>query len=211
METNLKTIKMTKDKRVDTYIAKSANFARPILHHLRSLVHEACPDVEEIIKWSFPNFSYKGMLCSMASFKQHCAFTFWKGALMKDAGQLIRNNKTAMGHLGKIGSLKDLPPDKKIISMIKEAMKLNENDIKLPARRKTISNKEIEIPAGLQNELKKNKDASTIFNNFSPTHKREYIEWINEAKTEATIMKRIETTIEWIMEGKSRNWKYMKK
>jgi uncharacterized protein YdeI (YjbR/CyaY-like superfamily) len=116
-----------------------------------------------------------------------------------------------MGHLGKIGSLKDLPPDKKIISMIKEAMKLNENDIKLPARRKTISNKEIEIPAGLQNELKKNKDASTIFNNFSPTHKREYIEWINEAKTEATIMKRIETTIEWIMEGKSRNWKYMKK
>ena len=202
---------MTKDKRVDTYIAKSANFARPILHHLRSLVYEACPDVEETIKWSFPNFSYKGILCSMASFKQHCAFTFWKGALMKDADELIRNNKTAMGHLGQIGSLKGLPSDKKIISMIKEAMKLNENDIKLPARRKTISNKEIEIPAGLQKELKKNKDASTIFNNFSPSHKREYIEWINEAKTEATIMKRIETTIEWIMEGKSRNWKYMKK
>jgi uncharacterized protein YdeI (YjbR/CyaY-like superfamily) len=202
---------VTKDKRVDTYIAKSANFARPVLQHLRSLVHEACPDVEETIKWGFPNFSYKGMLCSMASFKLHCAFTFWKGALMKDAGELIKNNKSAMGHLGKISSLKDLPPDKKIISMIKEAVNLNENNIKLPAKRKTISNKEIEIPAGLQKELKKNKDASTVFNNFSPSHRREYIEWITEAKTEATKMKRIATTIEWIKEGKPRNWKYMKR
>jgi uncharacterized protein YdeI (YjbR/CyaY-like superfamily) len=130
---------------------------------------------------------------------------------MKDAGQLIKNNRVAMGHLGRIGSLADLPPDKKIISMIKEAMMLNENEIKLPQKRKKISNKEIKIPADLQKELKKNEDATTIFNNFSPSHKSEYIEWINEAKREATKMKRIATTTEWIKEGKPRNWKYMKK
>ena len=200
-----------KDKRIDDYILKSADFAKPILKHLRGLVHGACPNVEETIKWGFPHFDYKGMMCSMAAFKQHCAFGFWKTALMKDAKEMISQNDYAMGHMGKIRSLKDLPPDKKIIAWIKEAMKLNDDDVKLPERKKRDYSKEIEIPEILQNALLKNKTATAKFNNFSPSHKREYVEWINEAKTEDTKNKRVATTIEWLKEGKSRNWKYERK
>ncbi len=200
-----------KDKRVDVYISKSADFAKPILIHLREVVHTACPDTQETIKWSFPHFDYKGMLCSMAAFKEHCAFGFWKTALMKDANEMMGKNEYAMGHLGKITSLADLPPDKKIIAWIKEAMKLNDDNVKLPDRKKTTSKNEIEIPVAFQKALTKNKTAATTFNNFSPSHKYEYLEWITEAKTEETMNKRITTTIEWLTEGKSRNWKYMKK
>lgn len=201
---------LQKDKRIDAYILKSGDFAKPVLNHLRRLVHTACPNAEETIKWGFPHFDYKGMMCSMAAFKQHCAFGFWKTALMKDAKEMIGKNEYAMGHLGKIKSLADLPPDKKIIGWIKEAMKLNDDDVKLPERKKTASPKEIEIPDALQKALNKNKTAATAFNNFSPSHKREYIEWVNEAKTEETKNKRITQTIEWVSEGKSRNWKYMR-
>jgi len=200
-----------KDKRIDAYILKSADFAKPVLNHLRSLVHNACPKVEETIKWGFPHFDYKGMMCSMAAFKQHCAFGFWKTKLMKDAKEMMGQNEYAMGHLGKIRSLKDLPPDKKITAWIKEAMKLNDDDVKLPERKKSVFTKEIEVPDALQKALIKNKLAATTFSNFSPSHKNEYIEWINEAKTEETKSKRIATTIEWLMEGKSRNWKYERK
>ncbi|MEO8413398.1 MAG: YdeI/OmpD-associated family protein [Ginsengibacter sp.] len=200
-----------KDKRVDTYISKSADFAKPILTHLRNLVHTACPDVEETIKWGFPHFGYKGMLCSMASFKQHCAFGFWKTALMKDVKELSDKNEYAMGHLGKIMRREDLPPDKKITSWIKEAVKLNDSNVKLPAREKISPVKGIEIPEVLQKALDKNKAAAIAFTGFSPSHQREYIEWITEAKTEETKNKRIATTIEWVTEGKSRNWKYMDK
>jgi uncharacterized protein YdeI (YjbR/CyaY-like superfamily) len=200
-----------KDKRIDAYILKSADFAKPVLNHLRSLVHNACPKVEETIKWGFPHFDYKGMMCSMAAFKQHCAFGFWKTALMKDAKEMISQNEYAMGHMGKIRSLKDLPPDKKITAWIKEAMKLNDDDVKLPERKKRDANKEIEIPGVLQKALDKNKTAATTFTSFSPSHKREYIEWITEGKTEETKNKRTATTIEWLKEGKSRNWKYERK
>lgn len=124
-----------KDPRVDKYIANSAEFAKPILNHLRELVHKACPENEEVIKWGFPHFDYKGMMCSMASFKQHCAFSFWKAALMKNK-KLMANAKseTAMGHLGRITSLKDLPTDKVLISYIKEAKQLNDDGVKLPAK-----------------------------------------------------------------------------
>src|SRR4026207_417368 len=125
-----------KDKRVDDYIAKSADFAKPILNHIRQLVHTVCPQVEETIKWSFPNFDYKGVFCSMAAFKAHCSFGFWKAALMSDATKMKDNQKTAMGHMGKITSLKDLPPDKVLIAYIKEAAKLNDEGIKLPPRKK---------------------------------------------------------------------------
>ena len=199
------------DIRIDTYISKSPDFAGPVLNHLRNLVHAACPEIEETIKWGFPHFDYKGMLCSMAAFKQHCAFGFWKTALMKDAKEMIGKNEYAMGHLGKITSLKDLPPDKKIMGWVKEAMKLNDDNIKLPERKKTVDKKDIEIPSSLQKALKENKPAAIVFNSFSPSHKKEYVEWINEAKTNETRNKRIAQTIEWVLEGKSRNWKYMKK
>ncbi|MBK7379367.1 MAG: YdeI/OmpD-associated family protein [Ignavibacteriales bacterium] len=202
---------LNKDPRIDLYISRSADFAKPILIHIRELVHKACPDVEETIKWGFPHFEYKGPLCDMAAFKQHCSFGFWKAALMKDK-TLIANAKSesAMGHYGKITSIKDLPSDKKIIVHITDAMILNQKGIKLPPRKIITAKKEIVVPDYFLKQLKKNKKAFTTFENFSPSHKREYIEWITEAKTDETKNRRMETAIVWMTEGKSRNWKYMK-
>lgn len=200
----------SKDRRVDLYINKSADFAKPILNHLREIVHKTCPQVEEKMKWSFPHFDYKGeMMCSMASFKQHCAFGFWKASLMKDSEKLFQK-KTAMGQLGQIKSLKDLPPDKDLISSIKEAMKLNDKGIKV-TKSKPVSKSEIEVPVYLKKALRTNQKALKAFESFSPSHKREYIEWIAEAKTEETRNKRMDTALEWMSEGKSRNWKYSQK
>lgn len=198
----------SRDPRIDAYIMKSAPFAQPIMEHLRKLVHKACPQVEETIKWGFPHFEYKGILCSMAAFKQHCSFGFWKAALMKDEHKVLKvADKHAMGHFDRITSLESLPADKILLAYIKEAARLNEEDVKLPAKAKA-GKKEIETPEELLKALKKNKAAHKAFENFSPSHRREYIEWITEAKTEATRDKRIQTTIEWLTEGKSRNWKY---
>jgi uncharacterized protein YdeI (YjbR/CyaY-like superfamily) len=197
----------TRDERVDAYIARSAEFARPILNHLRDVVHAACPEVEETMKWSFPNFMYKGMLCSMASFKEHCAFGFWKGSLiLNKEGDYT---KDGMGHLGRIAKLADLPSKKVLTGYIKEAMKLNDAGVKSPTRSKPRAPKEVVVPQELTSALAKNKKALSTFEKFSPSHKREYIEWITEAKTEATRTRRLETAIEWIAEGKPRNWKYM--
>jgi uncharacterized protein YdeI (YjbR/CyaY-like superfamily) len=200
------------DKRIDAYIEKSADFARPILNHLRSLVHKACPQVEETVKWSFPHFDYKGeMMCSMASFKQHCAFGFWKASLMKDKS-LVGNarGETSMGHLGRITSLKDLPSETAMIRYIREAMKLNDDGIKVE-KKKPVAAKELEVPGYFLKELKKSKAALRTFEAFSPSNKKEYLMWITEAKTEETRQSRMATAIEWMAEGKSRNWKYMKK
>jgi len=199
-----------KDNRVDLYIAKAKPFAQPILNHLRALVHQACPDVEESIKWSFPNFEYKGIFCSMAAFKEHCSFGFWKASLMKDAEKLKDNQQSAMGHAGKIKSLKDLPSDKIVMGWIKEAAKLNEDGIKLPPRKKT-EFKDLDVPDYFLKAVSKNKKALVIFEKFPPSHKKEYVQWITEAKTEDTRNRRRNTAIEWIAEGKGRNWKYEKK
>jgi uncharacterized protein YdeI (YjbR/CyaY-like superfamily) len=148
----------------------------------------------------------------MAAFKQHCAFTFWKAPLMKDKTLIVNaESEAAMGHLGKITSLKDLPSDKKIISYIKEAMKLNEEGIKILKKKPKTVNPEIVTPDYFLKALKGSKTALVTFENFSLSHKREYIEWITEAKTEATRNKRMKTTIKWLAEGKPRNWKYIKR
>lgn len=199
------------DPRIDAYIHKAAPFAQPILEHVRQLVHKACPEVQETVKWGFPHFEYKGILCSMAAFKQHCSFGFWKATLMKDDKQLLnRVGNTDMGYFDKITSLEDIPADKIILAYIKEAMRLNEEGVKLPVKPKTATKKEVEPPADLMAALKKNKAALKTFESFSPSHKREYIEWITEAKTEATRTKRLETAVEWMAEGKGRHWKYAK-
>lgn len=199
------------DSRIDAYIEKAAPFARPILDHIRALVHAACPEVEETMKWSFPHFDYKGeMMCSMAGFKGHCAFGFWKGALLKSVENVLQiKDREAMGHLGRITSLKDLPNDRVMIKMIKEACALNEQGIKIkkavPA--KSVS-KEIEVPADVLKALSKNHRAQKIFEAASFSFKKEYIRWIEEAKSESTRNTRIATAVEWIAEGKGRNWKY---
>ncbi len=198
-----------REKAIDAYIAKSADFAKPILNHIRELVQKTCPDVEEKMKWSFPHFDYKGeMMCSMAAFKQHAVFGFWKAALMKDP-LLVENAKSevSMGHLGKLTSLKDLPSSKKIAAWIKEAMALNDKGIKL-AKPKPTEKKELVVPEYFTKALSKNKKALHIFKAFAYSHKKEYVQWITEAKTEETRNKRMAAAIEMMGEGKSRNWKY---
>ena len=194
----------TVDPRVDAYIEKSADFAKPILRHIRKLVHKACPDIRETMKWSFPHFDHKGTVCSMASFKQHCALGFWKQSLMEQ--DAFPAEKTAMGSFGRITSVKDLPPDKVMIALIHQAVELNEKGLKVA--KKPVEKKELVIPADLTKALSKHKAAKSAFDKFSYSHKKEYVQWIEEAKTEPTRNKRLATTVEWLSEGKSRNWKY---
>lgn len=200
---------MKKDKRVDDYIAKAQPFAQPILKHLRTLVHNGCPDIIETIKWSFPNFDYKGkILCSMAAFKQHCSFNLWL------ASHMHLTNKAAdeggMGIFGKITSLKDLPPDEEIMELLHKAMALTDAG-KTIQRKAPAKNITVAAPEDFLSLLNKNKEASEYFAKFSPSKKKEYIEWVTDAKTETTRAKRMATAVEWIAEGKSRNWKYEKK
>ncbi|MEI8133451.1 MAG: YdeI/OmpD-associated family protein [bacterium] len=200
------------EPKIDAYIANSQPFAQPILIHFRGLVHKACPDVEEKIKWGMPHFDYLGeMMCSMAAFKAHAVFGFWKAPLFKDAKLLeIAKSETAMGHSGKLLSIRDMPSDKKILSYIKEAMLLNEKGLKIPGRVKKPA-KEMPVPKYLAEILKKNKKAQEVFTKFPPSHRNEYIVWFEEAKTEATRNKRLSQGIEMMTAGKSKNWKYQKK
>ncbi|HXD77380.1 MAG TPA: YdeI/OmpD-associated family protein [Puia sp.] len=201
----------TTDPRVDAYIAKSADFARPILSHLRQLVHKACPSALETIKWGMPFFESGGaLLCNMAAFKHHCAFGFWNAPLLKDPkGALKVRNRESMGHFEKITALKDLPADATILALIREAARLNEQGIKKPVPKKE-PKPELPVPAALTAALRKNKKAKAWFGESAPSHRREYIEWITGAKTEPTRDKRIATAVEWMSEGKSRNWQYKK-
>ena len=217
------------DARIDAYIADANDFAKPILAHLRKLVHKACPDVNETMKWRMPFFEYKGaILCYMAAFTRHCAVGFWKARMLRDPdGALRTKEKESAGNLGPITSLKDLPSDKILIALVKEAAGLNEQLIKKPASAsksapgskpavaskptpasKGGTKKELPVPDVLAAALKKNKKAAAVFEAFAPSHRREYIEWIADAKTDGTRDKRVATTLEWLVEGKSRNWKY---
>ena len=191
------------DQRIDDYIARSADFARPVLKHLRELVHSACPDVKEKIKWSFACFDYKGPMLSMAAFKKHCSFSFWKAVIMQDAKKLIANQQNSMGHLGKIKGLADLPDDKILIKYIKEAVSLNDEGIKLPPRKKTTGTNELLIPDYFTKALSKNKNASKIFEGFNRSHKKEYVQWITEAKTEKTRNKRLAEAIVLMTKGEN--------
>jgi uncharacterized protein YdeI (YjbR/CyaY-like superfamily) len=200
-----------KDKRIDAYIAKSASFAQPILKHVRKLIHKACPEIEETIKWGMPSFDYKGPFFSIAAFKEHCSLGFWKASLLEDKHgylQPIANKGgEAMGNFGRVTSLSDLPSDIIMIDYIKQAKKLNDEGIKSP--RKAVKRKALKTPDYLLQALKKNKKALTVFEGFSPSNQRDYVEWITEAKTEATREKRITQALAWLEEGKPRNWKYM--
>ena len=198
------------DPRIDSYISNSQEFAIPILDYLRKLVHKVCPDCQETMKWSFPHFEYKGeILCSMAAFKKYCAFGFWKEKLMTKSQNLLTDKgKTAMGDFGKITSLKDLPTTKILSLCIQEAMKLNEDGIKIAKTVKRIDPKDIVVPSDFQKALNKNAKAKKVFEAFTPSHKREYIGYINEAKREETKQKRIVKSIEKLSEGNAHNYKY---
>ncbi|QIL20451.1 YdeI/OmpD-associated family protein [Thermomonas sp. HDW16] len=196
---------MARDPRIDAYIERAAPFAQPILTRVRELVREACPDVEETMKWSMPTFMHAGaILCGMAAFKQHASFGYWKHALVVGEGE----PRDGMGSYGKMTSLKDLPPKKMLLAHLRKAMKLNEDGVKSPATRKTTPKPLPQAPDDLLVALKKNKAAQATFEGFPPGCRREYIEWIVEAKREDTRARRLAQAIEWMAEGKRRNWKY---
>jgi uncharacterized protein YdeI (YjbR/CyaY-like superfamily) len=195
------------DPRFDDYIARAQPFAQPILKHIRKIVHAAVPGVEENWKWSTPAFDYKGVFCSMAAFKAHCIFGFWKHQLLIDRG-VIEAGDLALGHRGKLTSVDDLPPEKELVRILKAAAELNDKGIKLE-RPKTAPKSPVKVPAYLKSALQKNKKAAATFAGFSPSHKREYVEWVTDAKTEDTRNRRLAQAVEWMAEGKPRNWKYM--
>lgn len=199
------------DPRIDAYIAKAADFAQPILRHLRECVHRGCPETTESIKWSVPHFDYAGgILCGMAAFKAHCTFGFWHQGMNEILGVHAGKSGTAMGSFGRITKLSDLPDDRTLIRFIKAAAKLNESGTpSRPRPAATGARKELAVPADLAAALKKNRAAAKTFADFSPSHRKEYIEWITEAKREETRAKRLATTLEWLAEGKSRNWQYI--
>jgi uncharacterized protein YdeI (YjbR/CyaY-like superfamily) len=200
--------------KVDAYINKAKPFAQPILEHLRELVHKACPTVKETIKWSRPFFEYKGaILGNMSAFNEHCSFGFWGeeiGAVLREA-KVVREE--GMGSLGRITTTKDLPADKQMLTWIREATAFIDSGnytSPITARNKVVKAPKaaLETPPEFSAALKKDKKASAVFAKFSPSCKREYVEWIAEAKRPETRDKRIATAIEWIAEGKQRNWKY---
>lgn len=194
-----------RDTRVDAYIARSAEFARPILDHVRELIHDAIPDVEEDIKWGAPFFNYQGVICGIAAFKEHCAINMWKASL------ILGNKQTdSAGQFGRITRLSDLPSDSTLKGYFKQAARLNETGVKQPRAKKKTTEKLV-VPPELQKALKANKKAAAAFEKFPPSHKREYAQWIAEAKAEDTRARRVSTAIEWIAEGKGRNWKYEKR
>lgn len=197
----------TRDKRIDAYIARSAGFAQPILSYLRDVVHEGCPEVEETMKWSFPHFMYKGILCSMASFKGHCAFGFWKGSLVMDGAR--GKSTEAMGQFGRITALKELPPKSTLLAYVKKARQLNDEGVKvLQKARPRGEKKDLVVPDEFLAAVKKNKKALATFEGFPYSHKKEYVQWVGEAKTDETRNRRLATSVEWLSKGKSRNWKY---
>ena len=199
----------TRDPRIDAYIAKAAPFAQPILSYVRDVVHEGCPDVVETMKWSSPFFEYEGTLCMMAAFKEHCRFGFWKGNLVLD-GETLGLDVT-IGGQGRIAAVSDLPPKRTLLRLVKKAAELNAGGVKV-AKPKKAAKADVAVPDDLATALgqRKHAKARAAFDTFSASHRREYVEWITEAKTDATRQKRLAQTLEQLAEGKSRHWKYQR-
>jgi uncharacterized protein YdeI (YjbR/CyaY-like superfamily) len=202
------------DPHVDAYIAKAKPFAQPILFEIRELVHKACPEVVETMKWSRPFFEYKGsILGNMSAFKEHCSWGFWG----EEISAVLRDMKVlkpgAMGSLGRLTTVNDLPPKKEMLSVLTQAVAFidkGEYTSPIAARHKVVKAPApaMEVPLEFTKALKANKKAVAVFAAFSPSCKKEYVDWIADAKRPETRDKRIATAIEWISEGKQRNWKY---
>lgn len=198
------------DSRVDAFIEKAPEFAKPILEYIREFVHETSPLLMETVKWGFPFFDYKAPVCQMAAFKEHCSFGFWKATLLNDPYNALSIGDGAAGSFGRIAKVEDLPSKEILQDFIRQAIALNESGKKTPAAEKkaTVPKAELVIPDYFTEFLKAYPNASLNFDRSSYSHKKEYVEWIVEAKSDVTRQKRMTTAAEWIAEGKSRHWKY---
>jgi len=199
---------MNRDSRIDAYIEKSADFAKAILTHIRAAVHEGCPDVVETMKWGTPSFEYQGPMCGMAAFKEHCRVSFWKGGLLTGAS-LEPFGDSGMAGFPHLTSVKELPARATLVKLVKQAARLNQDGVKAPAPKRA-PRPDVDVPDDFMAALKKNRQALTAFERFPPSHRREYVQWISDAKREETRQRRLETAIAQIAEGKPQNWKYMK-
>ena len=191
-----------RDPRVDAYIKSAQPFARPILNYLRRIVHKGCASCEETIKWRMPFFEHKGPICFMSGFKEHAAFGFWKGKLL-----FGEEAEGGMGHFGRITSVDDLPAEKALIGYVRRAVELNQRGVQ--KTRRSRGSRKVTVPGDLKSALRKNSKARTTFDNFSYSHKKEYVDWITNAKRDETRKKRLKTAIQWLAQGKPQNWKYM--
>jgi uncharacterized protein YdeI (YjbR/CyaY-like superfamily) len=186
---------------VDAYIRKAAPFAQPILEKIRDNFHAASAEIDEAMKWSAPFFEYKGVLGQMAAFKSHVSWGFWKAELMGQ-GATMRGFR--------VTDVEDLPSKKEMVELVRKAMRLNDEGVKVERAPSTRSAKPLQIPSDLAAAMKKDKKARSAFDSFSPSQQREYVEWLEDAKQAATRQKRLATAMEWIGEGKTRHWKYQK-
>jgi len=193
---------MARDPRIDAYIAKSADFARPILEHVRELVHRTVPGAGEAIKWGMPHFTHNDKsIAGMAAFKAHCA------VMVHGDGR--QDQRDGMGSYGKITALKDLPADADLAAKFIEAR--DRIDTKGTAAKRSpraAPKPELPVPQDFEAALRENAKAKATFDGFPPSQRREYVAWISESKQDATRAKRLATSIEWLAEGKRRNWKY---
>lgn len=196
----------------DQYIDLQADFARPILQHLRTLIRSACPDGIEEFKWNFPHFTYKGViLCHLGAFKSHLSVGFWLSAIMDDPdGILQTSERESMGNLGRIKRMEDLPAPEVLVRYVHHAMDLIDQGRKLPSVKEKPKDRTLSIPKILETMLDANPKAKGTFESFSYSAKKDYTLWIDEAKTEATKIKRATQAVEWLEEGKKRHWKYEK-
>jgi uncharacterized protein YdeI (YjbR/CyaY-like superfamily) len=192
------------------YLAEKTNeITRPILERLREWVHEGCPEVEETIKWSSPAFEHQGLLGVMAGFKAHAAFGFWKGKLFDDPDGVLQPEGFGGSGTLKLESVDDLPEKEVVLGFVRQAVELNERGVAVPTAGRGKKREEVVVPDDLRAALDAHPAARETFEGFSYSHRKEYVEWITEAKRDATRAKRIAQAVEWMAEGKSRNWKYM--
>jgi len=194
-----------RDPRVTAYIKKAAPFARPILTHIREVVLSCSPAIEETIKWGMPTYTYRGILCHMAAFKQHAALGFWRGALVVEAP--AEQRASAMGEFGRVTDLAQLPSRRVLAGYVRSAMRLNDTGAK-PVKKAAKPKPAPRTPTDLGEALARNAKARAAWTGLSPSHRREYVEWIAEAKRPETRVHRVATTVAWVATGKSRNWKY---
>lgn len=199
-----------REPRVDTYIATSAGFAQPILTYFRDVVHAACPDVVERIKWGAPTFERKKILCGMAAFKAHCRIGFWNLSQAARAGAgLDGGGITAW--FPNVTSMKDLPSKPMLMRLVKEAAALDEQGVRPPRPTRPARTPPLPVPDDLMKALRKNRKALAVFDAWAPGHRKQYVQWITEATRKETRASRVTTAVGWIAEGKPRHWKYMRR